>query len=325
MRATAEARANIAVVKYWGQRNGKLMLPFNSSLSVTMDGLVTRTTVEFSRKFSKDRFILNGSSILDETQRVSRLLNLLRGSKGPGARITSKNYFPTKAGLASSSSGFAALAVAAAAALGLDGSAKQLSIIARQASGSACRSMLGGFVEWKKGVLPNGRDSFSVQVADEEHWPELRNIVAIVDSGRKKVGSMAGMRMTAKTSSLFPSRVASVPSRITRLKQAIARKDFKTFAEVAMEESNSMHAVMLDTKPPLVYLNDTSKAIMAAVEEFNKENIRAGYSFDAGPNAHVFTEKKYVTSVQRLLASIDGVKELLVCRPGAGPKVLEVD
>ncbi|MCX6769314.1 MAG: diphosphomevalonate decarboxylase, partial [Candidatus Micrarchaeota archaeon] len=272
-KATWLATPNIAVIKYWGKRDSKLNLPFNGSVSVTMDETVhTRTTVEFDSSLSRDLFSLNGKiARADETVRVSRVLDEVRKKAGitHKARVYSENNFPTAAGIASSASGFAALACAASDAAGLKAASKQLSLFARMGSGSACRSVLGGFVEWKMGSRKDGADSYAVQIAPASHWRQLRNVIAITDAGRKDIGSDEGMQLTVAGSALYRQRLRMMPAVIRGMKGAIRQRDLPGFLSIAMKESSNMHAVMLDSTPPIIYLNDISRAIIHAVHRFN--------------------------------------------------------
>ena len=326
--STYLATPNIAVVKYWGKRDKRLNLPQNGSISVTMDeSLRTVTTVRFEEKMGKDHLVLNGKEARpEELARASRVLDAVRAAAKTRTRalVVSQNNFPTAAGIASSASGFAALACAAADAAGLRASRRQLSVFARLGSGSACRSVLGGFVEWKMGSRKDGSDSYAVQIAPASHWPGLRNVIAITDGGRKSVGSAEGMELTAKTSTLYPERVKSRPRILAMVRRAIMGRDLPSFLELAMRESSHMHAVMLDSFPPIIYLNDVSREIMRAVHGFNEKKgaVCAGYTFDAGPNAHVYTTEKYADEVERVLRGIPGVQKTMVCRPGNGPRKL---
>lgn len=328
MHATAEATPNIAVIKYWGMRDSALVLPLNSSISVTMDfSLRTRTRVEFG-DFKKDSAFLNGKELGgDGHTRVLKIINQVRklACAGEKCRVQSENFFPTKAGFASSASGFAALAVAADAALALHLGPDALSRLARVSSGSACRSVLGGFVQWNAGEQKNGLDSYAVQLAPASHWEGLLNIAAVVDAGEKAVGSAEGMQLTVQTSALFKKRLAELPERTARMEKAIKKRDAHSFFAIAMEESASMHACMADTKPPLRYMNNVSREIVRAVESLNKthgENV-CGYTFDAGPNAHVYTTKAHAAEVKNALSKVAGVQKLFTCGVGEGPRVLE--
>lgn len=325
--ATYTASANIAVVKYWGKRNEKLILPYNNSLSFTMDdNLQTITTVMFSEKFSQDELWLNGTKVDLQKGKKSHVLpvDLLRKQANVDlpVRIVSKNCFPTGAGFASSASGVAALVCATAKALNLNLSGKELSILARQGSGSASRSVYGGFVEWLQGDLDNGSDSFAQQIAPHDHWPQLRNVIAVVETEEKKVSSRHGMKTTTLTSALYEKRLQYLEDVIPQMKEAVLQKDFATFAELTMRESNSMHACMLDTWPPIMYLSDGSREVIYMVEDLNAElgKTVAGYTFDAGPNAHIYTTDEYVPIVKERLDKIAHVKNIFVCKVGQGPQ-----
>ncbi|MCX8197633.1 MAG: diphosphomevalonate decarboxylase [Candidatus Micrarchaeota archaeon] len=319
---------NIAVIKYWGKRDSRLNLPYNGSVSLTMDEtLSTKTSVKFDQTYKFDRLILNGNDASEkETARASRVLDAIRKKAGIGhkALVVSENNFPTAAGIASSSSGFAAIALAASEAAGLNLGIKEISAIARLGSGSACRSVIGGFVEWKMGKKKDGSDSYAVQIAPPSHWPSIRNVIAITDEKRKKTGSNEGMELTVKTSILYPERVRTRPRMISLMKKAILERNLQAFLELTMKESSNLHAVMLDSYPPIIYLNDTSREIMEAVHEYNRKKgtVCAGYTFDAGPNAHVFTDEKYAAEVKQMLEGIKGVQRTIVCKVGEGPRRL---
>jgi diphosphomevalonate decarboxylase len=322
--ATAEATPNIALVKYWGNRDEELVLPMNSSISVTMDDtLKTRTTIMFSKDFSRDEAWLNREPLKDkDLTRVVEFLDSvrMRAKTSYKARLVSINGFPTAAGLASSASGWAALACACAKALKLNLDSRQTSILARLGSGSASRSVIGGFVEWKSGKKSDGTDSYAEQIASPEHWPEIRNVIAIVDEKKKKVSSRTGMKRTVDTSTLYPKRIEDLKTTLKTVKTAILAKDSPVLFQAIMCESNNMHAVMLDAWPPVMYLNDVSKQIISAIYELNLDGVKAGYTFDAGPNAHVFTLEPYVLRVTKILKEISEVKKIIVCRVGQGPR-----
>lgn len=219
-------------------------------------------------------------------------------------KIISTNNFPTAAGLASSASGYAALVFAMGKLLGVTG---DLTPIARQGSGSACRSLHGGFVKWQMGREEDGSDSMGYQIAPETHWEDLRIFVIVVNDTRKKVGSTAGMQLTVKTSTLLKHRVEHVvEDRMKAACDAIKDKDFPTLADVIMKESNQLHAVCLDTNPPLRYLNDVSFMIMDMVHSYNEAagSLQAAYTFDAGPNACLFTTKSHASEIAWLIRNL---------------------
>ncbi|MEM4634077.1 MAG: hypothetical protein QW275_02890, partial [Candidatus Anstonellaceae archaeon] len=201
---------------------------------------------------------------------------------------------------------------------------RELSVFARLGSGSACRSVIGGFVEWMVGKKSDGSDSYAVQLAPPSHWPSLVNVLALTDMERKKIVSSEAMEITKKTSELHACRVKNRPKMIRLMKKAITERKLEAFLELTMKESSNLHAVMLDSFPPIIYLNETSFAIMDAVHEYNRKkgNICAGYTFDAGPNAHIFTDEKYAHEIEEMLQDISGVSKTMVCKVGNGPRRL---
>lgn len=292
-------------------------LPTNSSISVTLsqDDLRTLTTASASESFEKDQLWLNGKLESLDTPRTQACLADLRKlrasiEQSPDTpklsqmklHIVSENNFPTAAGLASSAAGFAALVSAIAKLYELPQDMSELSKIARKGSGSACRSLFGGFVAWEMGTLPDGQDSKAVEIAPLEHWPSLRAVILVVSDDKKDTPSTTGMQSTVATSDLFAHRIAEVvPQRFEAMKKAILDKDFPKFAELTMKDSNSFHAVCLDSYPPIFYLNDTSKKIIKMVEAINQQEVVAAYTFDAGPNAVIYYDEANQDKVLSLL------------------------
>jgi len=321
LEAEAVAPSNIAIVKYWGKRNEELNLPLNSSLSISLSGLEVRTKVTFSTELSKDEVYINGEKAKEEEVKEysGRVLEIFRRFYGKRiyAKVESWSNFPKSAGLASSAAGIAALVFAVNEALGLGLSQKELSKIARIGSGSACRSTAGGFVLWEKGVRDDGEDSFCYQIFPEDHWPEVVDIIAIVSEKSKKISSREGMIITAKTSPLMKCRLSFIEETLPKVIDSIRRKDEKEFYYWLMRHSNNMHAVILDSWPSFFYLNDVSIKIMEWVQEFGN----AGYTFDAGPNPHIFTTERYKDEVIEFLKSI-GINKFIIAKVGGGPKVL---
>ena len=321
-----EATPNIAPVKYWGKRDEGLVLPAEGSISMTLDDkLRTRTSVEFSHGLREDEVSIDGEEVADEQRdRVVRHLDMMRKAAHGKlkARVVSGNSFPAASGLASSASGFAALTLACARALGMKEGLRKLSIIARMGSGSACRSVFGGFVEWKRGERSDGKDSYAVQLKRASHWPDIVDVIGIVQKGRKKVSSREGMRRTVLTSGLFKERLKMLPARLERVRLAIEGRDLDALLLETMADSDNMHACMRDAKPPLVYMNDVSGRIVDAIRQFNEGEVRAGYSFDAGPNAHVITTRKRAGEISGVLGEVDGVEEVILSGIGEGPRYM---
>ncbi len=327
---TAIGTPNIALTKYWGKRDDKLILPMNSSISITLgEQLNTKTSVLFSDKFKSDKLYINGELQNMGDKELSdrfQMLNRMRGMAKSDAKalVVSYNSFPTASGLASSASGMATLAFAASKALGLNLSTKDLSILARMGSGSACRSVLGGIVEWKKGTKSDGSDSYAEQIVDEKYWPELIDIVSIVTVAKKKVSSTAGMKQTVANGILYKGRPEYVEKANLWLIDAIKKRDFKTLAEITMRDSNNLHSVMLDTWPPIIYLSDVSKNIIYKIHELNDaagEPV-AAYTFDAGANANIITLAKHSALVTKALKEVEGVTKTIRLAAGGGPRLL---
>ncbi len=327
---TALATPNIALIKYWGKRDRRLILPANSSVSITLDAaLNTRTSVMFSDGLKEDALYINGERInlsgKDAIEHVTPI-DILRKMAGVKAKFlaVSRNSFPTAGGLASSASGIAALVFAASHSLGLEITGKDLSMIARRGSGSSCRSMVGGFVKWNRGSSSDGSDSFAEQVAPPGHWPGIMDIVAVVSRERKKTPSRAGMEQTVESSILYKGRMEYVEGAVAEMVKSIIDKNFERLAAITMRDSNNMHATMLDTWPPIFYMNDASREIVDRINELNSTEGRnvAAYTFDAGPNAHIITLRQDRSLVIGALHDIGGMS-LIEAGVGGGPRLAE--
>jgi diphosphomevalonate decarboxylase len=299
---------NIAVIKYWGKRNEQLILPLNSSLSATLDQkeLQATTTVARSQSFDQDRMWLNGREQSVDNPRLQKCITEIRQragvTKDEYIHICSTNNFPTAAGLASSAAGYACLVFALAQLFDVKG---EISSIARQGSGSACRSMYGGFVKWERGSSPDGSDSVAVQVASHTHWPELEVLILVVSDQKKATSSTEGMQRSVETSEMLKYRSETiVPTRLARIEKAIWKKDFETFGLLTMQESNQFHAVCLDTYPPIMYMCATSRRIVDIVTHYNAHYhaIKAAYTFDAGPNAVIYIQSENVPEFLALIS-----------------------
>lgn len=318
MTATAIAFPNIAFIKYWGNRNDQLRLPVNGSISMNLDGLFTQTTVTFETNLDKDILTLN-DQIADQqaTARISSFLDLVRNlaKNDLKAHVVSTNNFPTGAGIASSASAFAALSLAATAAIGLNLSEAELSRLARRGSGSACRSVPGGFVEWRAGN--SDLDSYAISIAGPDHWT-LVDCIAIIQLAHKSVGSSQG-HILANTSPLQRARVEDAPRRLQICRDAILRRDFEAFATITELDSTLMHAIMMTSDPPLFYWLPVTLEIMLTVTKWRKEKaLPVCYTIDAGPNVHVICEESASAQIHEQLLQIPGVLQVLKARP-AGP------
>jgi diphosphomevalonate decarboxylase len=319
--ATGVACSNIAFIKYWGDRNSELRIPANGSISMNLDGLFTRTTVRFEPGLPADELFLNGQPVAGPgLSRVSAVLDRVRRCSGMAsfASVTSENNFPIGAGIASSASAFAALALAATAAAGLRLNEVELSRLARTGSGSACRSVPGGYVEWLAGE--EDATSYAVSIAPPEHW-DLVDCVAIVSREHKKTGSTEGHHL-ANTSPLQAARVADSPRRLNICRQAILNRDFEAFAWIVEQDCNLMHAVMLTSNPQLLYWQPGTLAVMHAVHGWRRRSLPVCYTIDAGPNVHVICEGWVSDEILSELRSIPGVEQVLVATPGGAARLI---
>jgi diphosphomevalonate decarboxylase len=319
--ATAVACANIAFVKYWGNRDNLLRLPANGSISMNLDGLVTRTTVSFQPSLPFDELIINGREVVGKgLERVSHILDLIREKAGikMNAEVMSENNFPAGAGIASSAAAFAALAVAGSKSAGLSLNERELSVLARRGSGSASRSIPAGFVEWQMGT--GDEDSFAFSIAPANHW-NLKDCIAIVSAAHKKTGSTEGHAI-AGTSPLQNARVADAPRRLEVCRGAILNRDFEVFAELIEHDSDMMHAVMMTSRPPLMYWQAATLEIFHQVREWRAGGLPAAYTVDAGANVHVMCLGEYAGEVEKRLREIPGVKDVLTAGAGGAARLV---
>lgn len=321
--AAAIAHPNIAFIKYWGNRDHALRLPANGSISMNLAGLETRTVVTWDEG-EEDRLWLNGLLVEGAAQqRVTAFLDIVRQLAGFHLRasVRSENNFPAGAGIASSASAFAALALAATAAAGLDLDAVALSRLARRGSGSACRSVPGGFVEWLAGS--GDKDSFAVSIAPPEHWP-LVDVIAVISTAHKETGSTEGHALAA-TSPLQAARLADTPRRLEICRRAILQRDFEAFAEVVEQDSTLMHAVMMTSSPPLFYWQPTTLAVLHAVRRARQGGLAVCATVDAGPNVHLICEKESAPAVLQLLGDIPGIQQVYLAPVGEGARLVAVE
>lgn len=219
--------------------------------------------------------------------------------------VCSENNFPTAAGLASSAAGYACFVYTLARLYKIENT--EISKIARQGSGSACRSIYGGFVQWKMGELNDGSDSIAVQICPSTHWPEMRVLILVVNDSKKKTSSTGGMSRSAQTSDLLKHRVKKcVPERTRQIIEAIKMKDFQKFGEITMKDSNQFHAVCLDTYTPCIYMNDISHSIVNLIHQYNEAcgSIKAAYTFDAGPNCCLYLLEEEVPKIISLIKKV---------------------
>jgi diphosphomevalonate decarboxylase len=331
MKARAVAHPNIALVKYWGKRSTELNLPAAGSLSLTLAGIETSTTVELVDGPSS--VTLNGELLTErQASRLLRYVELIRslavasGVDVPagGVAIETSNDFPTAAGLASSSSGFAALAAALTAVFGWDIAPRELSVLARRGSGSAARSVFGGFVEMRAGSMEDGRDAFAEPLVAVGRW-DLRCLIALTATGPKKVSSTAAMLSTAGTSPYYPAWVASVAGDLTAARAALESRDFGALAAVAERSCLRMHSAAISADPGVIFWNGMTVELMHAVREARANGLSAFFTVDAGPHVKVFCPAAQAGEVEATLREVAGVQRVLVTEPGPGVSVAVVD
>jgi diphosphomevalonate decarboxylase len=321
--ATVRARSNIALVKYWGKAPGVYNVPAVGSISVTLDALWSETRIEFDGTLDADIFTLDGVVRSEQLGRITPCLDLLRSLAGETARarVASSNNFPTGAGLASSASGFAALVGAADVALGLALPARELSRIARQGSGSAARSIFGGFVQMHAGTAADGGDSFAEPLLPGDDWP-LNVVVAVTSRREKAVGSGAGMILSSASSVYYPAWVKSHPADMAAARTAIATRDFEALADVSESSCLKMHAAAMAARPPLVYFSGTTIDGIELIRELRRSGVAVFFTVDAGPQIKAVCEPSAAAQVRAALAGLPGVLDVVVSELGPGLETL---
>jgi diphosphomevalonate decarboxylase len=327
-RVTARAGTNIALVKYWGKRDKVLNLPATGSLSLTLAELGSQTQVRFGADAGDeggDRVSLDGAPA-DEpfTRRVRGFLDLVRAQAGLRlpAEVATTNTVPTAAGLASSASGFAALALAASRAAGLQLSPVELSVLARRGSGSAARSIFGGFVEMSPGTSSDGSDAYAQQVLGPGAW-DLRLVVALTTRAQKPIGSTQAMDRTALTSPYYPAWVASTERDLPEARAAIGARDLARLGAIAERSALRMHACAMSAEPAIIYWNPTTLAALRAVLDLRAAGTIAYFTIDAGPHVKALTSAADAAAVAAALQQVPGVERTVIAAPGAPAQVIE--
>lgn len=316
------AFTNIAFIKYWGKADEELMLPMNNSLSLTLDAFYTDTKVIFDEKLAQDELYIDGK-LQDEKSlnKAKVILDLVRKQAGilDFAKIESINHVPTAAGLASSASGLAALAGAASLAAGLNLSPTDLSRLARRGSGSASRSIYGGFAEWEKGS--SDTDSYAVPV-DDADW-DIGMIFIIVDDKRKDISSTEGMRRVVETSPYYEGWVTSTAEDLKEIKIAIAERNFEKVGQIAESSALKMHALNLSAQPPFNYWSPDSIVAMRKVEELRALGYPVYLTMDAGPNVKLICQKSQMPAIHEFLLKDYRPDQLVLAHPGPGIQILD--
>lgn len=312
----ARAHTNIALIKYWGKRDSELFLPMNSSLSLTLDAFYTDTKVVFDDELKADVFYLNGRLQSEkEIKKISRFLDLFCEYIGERAfaRVESLNFVPTAAGLASSASAFAALAMATAQALDLSLSREELSTIARRGSGSSTRSLFGGFVEWDMGTC--SADSMAHPI-DDADW-DIGMIVLAVNTIQKKIASRVGMEHTVQTSPFYENWVQTAKTDLVAIKEAITDKDFEAVGKITEHNGMKMHATTLSANPPFTYWTADSLMAQEAVRQVREVlQLPAYMTMDAGPNVKVLCRASDMTLLVEALKEHFPSEKIITSLPG---------
>ena len=323
--ARAWAPSNIALIKYWGKRDIALNLPAMGSLSVTLSDLRTETEAVFEHEPGPTVVTVDGQAVEGTgLARVEKMLRVIRERTGVSGRavVSSTTNFPVGAGIASSASGMAAVALAASHAAGWEATREEQSALARLGSGSACRSLYGGFVEWLPGTRGDGWDSHGRVVADAEHWP-LDVLVVVVDSGKKKTSSAQGMAQTASTSPFYEPWLRENRGDLDSAREAIQGRDFERLARVAQRSALMMHACMMTGDPMLLYWRGGTIPVLELVENLQSKGTPCFFSMDAGPNVKVFFPPGESHSYRSVFEELPGVEQVLVSGAGPGGGIVE--
>ncbi|HKY74030.1 MAG TPA: diphosphomevalonate decarboxylase [Patescibacteria group bacterium] len=316
-KVTVKASSDLALVKYWGKKDEKLRLPENGSVSMILNGLDTVTTVEFQEQLKSDSIVIQNEADEEETSRVSKHLDRIRSLAHISmfAKVVSQNTFPKGTGLSSSGSGFAALTIAGTKAVGLELSERELSILARQGSGTACRCVCGGFVEWLDGNTSD--ESYSVSRFPSSHW-DIRDVVAVVSEDKKTVSSTEG-HAAAHTSPFYQQRLLHVSEKIQRVLDAIKRKDFEQLGTLVETETLEFHSILLTSTPPLIAWYPGTVEVMRTVQTLRKNGIPAYFTINTGFNVHVLTLPEHENVVQETLSKLPSVQKTILATVGNAP------
>jgi len=331
IKATAISPANIAFIKYWGRKKGtndKDVIPSNNSISMNIDNCYTTTTVKFSSDYKGDevwiKFFGKNSQKVVGTQldRVVASLNRFRQLNNCSFRVkvVSENSFPSDAGIAASASGFSALTMALTGAFNMKLGLKQLSILTRQAgSGSACRSIIDGFTEWKGGT--SNETSYAVQIAKPEYW-DLADLVAVVKDEKKEFSSLQGHKL-ATTSPFYERRLELLKKRLPLVRRAIKNKDLPVFGELIEQEATELHLIAMSSIPPIFYLNEGTMEIIHFLKQIRKNGLLGYFTIDAGPNVHIICLQKDIDRIDKEIKKLKNVLFTIKNRPCRGARLTD--
>lgn len=323
MKVTVKSNSNIALVKYWGKKNSNLKTPLNNSISMTLDSLFTITSFEIIES-EKDLIFFNGSELPGKkTEKIIRFVDLFRKNfkRNEKFRIETKNNFPDSAGLASSASGFSALAFGMDKIMNLNLEPKEISIYARLGSGSASRSIYGGFAEWLKGESEDGKDSYAIQIADENYW-KLGMLVCITETKEKDKSSTDGMEETVKSCPFYPAWLSTIENDLHEVRNGILSKDLEKVGNTMEHNCLKMHSTMFTTRPANIYWQSGTIEIIHLVYEIRKNGIECYFTIDAGPNVKILCKPEDISKIKNKLENIKSIKNIIECFPGKSPEII---
>lgn len=322
-RAKVKANSNIALVKYWGKKDEELIIPYNDSISLTLDKFYTITEVEKIDGQNDIFYLDNQLQDEKETSKMTSFVNLFRNLSNDNSRvkITSNNYFPTAAGLASSASGFAALAGALDQVFETKLSKRQLSQMARRGSGSASRSIYGGLVQWHRG---DSDDNSYAEKIDEANW-DIGMIAVVINKKKKKVLSRAGMKQTVETCPFYDSWVKTAEEDIEKMQNAIKEQDINKVGQIAEFSALKMHATMMATKPSIIYMEEKSLQVIDVVKELRQEGLTCYFTMDAGPNVKIITDSKNKDQIIARIKEVISEDRIIYSGPGQDLEILETN
>lgn len=317
MRATAIAQPNIALIKYWGKRDIARNLPAVGSISITLSDLYTKMTVQSDPGLPGDSLLVNGEPNAGMLPRLSTCIDSVMGKQRDFVAIESSCNFPIAAGLASSASSFSAVTLAASGAGRVPLDTDALARLAGRASGSAARSLYGGFVE-----LANADDDVVLSsLCDAESWP-LVVIVAITETGPKAIGSSAAMESSRKTSPFYSTWVQQQPQDLDAARGAIGRRDFAQLASIAEHNCLKMHSVMWASRPPMVYWNSATLQCMQTIRQLQSDGRGVFFTIDAGPQVKAICLPDDAEAVRLALTQTPGVVQVMSSGLGLGARLL---
>lgn len=321
MKTTAKAHSNIAFIKYWGRKNEELRLPTNGSISMNLSNLFTTTTVEFSPIYTYDKILIKGEQNENTHKRVITHLDRVRelAHSSLKAKVISENNFPSSTGLSSSASGMAALTLAATQSIGLSLSEKELSILARQGSGSACRSIPDGFTEWLDGNT--NIDSFAHTIFPTDYW-DIVDLVVIISDNKKDIPTSEGQKR-ANSSIFFETRIHHIKEKITSCKRFMAEKKFGGFGKLVEMEALEMHAVMLTSWPSLIYLLPQSLYVMKSVQKWRREGMEVYFTVNTGQDIHIICQKKDEDEVIKKIKTLKDIIKIIPNDPSKGTYLVD--